>query len=136
MVGAAVLLDFLTSFLRAFDYPGGRLWLVNDQLQVLAASDGREPRRARPAARWPTCCRRSCARSSRRSCCAPAQGFRELGGVHVLAQQVGTTPWTLLYVISPAELNAVILPRLVPYGIILAGLVLTLLPRPMPSASA
>ena len=41
VVGAAVLLDFLTSFLRAFDYPGGRLWLVDDQLQVLAAYDGR-----------------------------------------------------------------------------------------------
>ena len=45
----------------------------------------------------------------------------------MLAQAVGSTPWRLLYVIAPAELNAVILPRLVPYGIILAGLILTLL---------
>jgi hypothetical protein len=39
VVGAAVLLDFLSSFLRAFDYPVGQLWLVNDRMQLLAASD-------------------------------------------------------------------------------------------------
>jgi len=126
MVGAAVLLDFLTSFLRAFDYPGGQLWLVNDQLQVLAASDGAnlsglrlrqlgdvlpEGMRALEPAQL----------------LVPSRAFRNLGGAHVLAQGVGSTPWTLLYVIAPAELNAIVLPRLVPYGIILLGLILTLL---------
>lgn len=41
LVGTTVLLDFLTGFLRAFDYTAGRLWLINDGGQVLAASDGR-----------------------------------------------------------------------------------------------
>ena len=126
VVGAAVLLDFLTGFLRAYDYPGGQLWLVNDQLQVLAASNGRNlsgldlvplsdvlpaPLGALEPAQL----------------LAPAQAFRQLDGAHVLAQAVATTPWTLLYVISPAELTALILPRLLPYAIILASLVVTLL---------
>ncbi|MDH3772672.1 MAG: cache domain-containing protein, partial [Nitrospirota bacterium] len=41
VIGSAVLLDFLTGFLRAFDYPCGQLWLVTEQGQLLAASDGR-----------------------------------------------------------------------------------------------
>jgi PAS domain S-box-containing protein len=126
VVGAAVLLDFLTGFLRAFDYPGGRLWLVNDRLQVLAASDGRnlagldllhlgDVLPARLGALEPA------------QLLAPSQVIRHLDEAYVLAQSVATTPWTLLYVISPAELTALILPRLLPYGIILVGLVLTLL---------
>src|SRR5690606_34021714 len=50
-----------------------------------------------------------------------------IGDQYVLAQSVGSTSWTLLFAASSNELNAVILPRLMPYAIILAGLVLTLL---------
>ncbi len=35
VVGSTVLLDFLTGFLRAFDYPSGQLWLVNQHAQIL-----------------------------------------------------------------------------------------------------
>jgi hypothetical protein len=40
VVGSTVSLDFLSGFLRAFDYPSGHLWLVNQHGQMLASSDG------------------------------------------------------------------------------------------------
>jgi PAS domain S-box-containing protein len=126
VVGAAVLLDFLTGFLRAFDYPGGRLWLVNDELQVLAASDGRNLA-GLDLLRLGDVLPAELGALEPAQLLAPSPAFRHFDDAHVLAQTVGTTPWTLLYVISPDELRAVILPRLLPYGIILVGLVTTLL---------
>ncbi|HSA82174.1 MAG TPA: PAS domain S-box protein, partial [Geminicoccaceae bacterium] len=126
VVGATVLLDFLTGFLRAFDYPGGQLWLVNDQLQVLAAADGLN-RAGLDLLRLGDVLPEQLGRLEPARLLAPSQAFRPLDGTHVLAQTVATTPWTLLYVISPEELTALILPRLLPYGIILACLILTLL---------
>jgi PAS domain S-box-containing protein len=126
IVGATVLLDFLNSFMRAFDHPAGRLWLLNPEGQVLAASDGRNLAGLRllgmdevlpPALQ----------EVAPDQLMTPSRAFRRLGDQYVLAQRVGSTPWTLLFVVSSGELNGVILPRLVPYGIILAGLVLTLL---------
>jgi PAS domain S-box-containing protein len=126
VVGTTMLLDFLNSFMRAFDHPAGRLWLVNQEGQVLAASDGRNlaglsllgtsevlPPRLQEVAP--------------EQLLAPSRAFRRFGDQYVLAQKVGSTPWTLLFVAASGELNSVVLPRLVPYGIILAGLVLTLL---------
>lgn len=126
IVGTTVLLDFLTGFLRAFDYACGRLWLVNDQGQVLAASE--DPAmtglgllglsdilpgslRDMPAGEL----------------LAPGAGFRRLHDTYVLTQPVGSTPWTFLFMAQAGEVNAVILPRFVPYGIILVGLILILL---------
>jgi hypothetical protein len=126
VVGTAVALDFLNGFVRAFDYPAGQLWLLNDQGQVLAASDGRnqsglrlleadevlpQPLRGVEPSRL----------------LAESNPFARFGDRYVFAQAVGSTPWILLFAASSAELNGVVLPRLVPYGIILAGLVLTLL---------
>jgi PAS domain S-box-containing protein len=125
-VGTTVLLDFLNSFMRALDHPTGRLWLLNPDGQVLAASDGRNLAGLRllqandvlpPPLR----------EIGTDQLLAPSRTFRRLGDQYVLAQTVGSTPWTLLFVASSEELNGVVLPRLVPYGIILAGLVLTLL---------
>jgi PAS domain S-box-containing protein len=124
VVGAAVLLDFLTGFLRAFDYPGGQLWLVDDRLQMLASSSGFSGPQL-----WPLdqVLPEGLRGLETAALLTPSRSFRAIGGSYVLAQAVGSTPWRLLYVIAPAELNAVILPRLVPYGIILVGLILTLL---------
>ena len=126
VVGATVLLDFLNSFMRALDHPTGRIWLLNPEGQVLAASDGRNLAGLRllqatdvlPAPLQDV---------GTDQLLAPSRTFRRFGDQYILAQTVGSTPWTLLFVASSAELNGVVLPRLVPYGIILAGLVLTLL---------
>jgi PAS domain S-box-containing protein len=126
VVATAVLLDFLTGFVRAFDYPCGRMWLVNDQHQVLAGIGNHSVlglelmglRDVLPA---------SLGELPPERVLTPGQGFRSLNGTYVLSRVVGSTPWRLLLVVEPHELRAVLLPRFVPYGIILAGLLLTLL---------
>jgi PAS domain S-box-containing protein len=126
VVGTAVALDFLNSFMRAFDYPAGRLWLLNGDGQVLAASDGRNQTGLRllgmsdvlPA---------SLLDADPQALLTASPEFSRVGDHYVLAQSVSATPWTLLFAASSREMNDVIMPRLMPYGIILAGLVLTLL---------
>ena len=126
VVGTAVALDFLNSFIRAFDYPAGQLWLLNSQGQVLAASDGRNQsglRLLEMADVLPGALRAF----EPGQLLAASPAFARFADQYVLAQPVGSTPWTLLFAASSGELNQVVLPRLVPYGIILTGLVLTLL---------
>ena len=94
---------------------------MNRQGQVLAASDGRNLAGLRLLQMQDVLPERLQRPRARAAPCAVAARFAQLGDQHVLAQAVGSTPWTLLFVASPGELNAVILPRLVPYGIILAG---------------
>ena len=126
IVGTAVLLDFITGFVRAFDYPCGRIWLVNEQGQVLAASDGRLVSGLRllnygdvlPAA---------LADAGIQALTAPSRHFKTFDNIRVLSRPIASTPWHLLYVIEPGEVTELILPRFVPYGVILIGLLLTFL---------
>jgi PAS domain S-box-containing protein len=126
VVGTAVALDFLNSFMRAFDYPAGRLWLLNGEGQVLAASDGRNQAGLRLLG-MSDVLPRSLLDADPQALLTASPEFTRIGDHYVLAQTVGSTPWTLLFAASSSEMNAVILPRLMPYGIILAGLILTLL---------
>jgi PAS domain S-box-containing protein len=128
VVGSSVLLDFLNGFIRAFDYPAGRLWLVDQKGQLLAASDGLTVSGSGlrlltiedvlPAA-LPA--------EDLGLGAMPAAGFREIDGYQVFSRRISTTPWTLVYILTPGEITAEILPRFVPYGVILGGLILTLL---------
>ncbi|MEM7025338.1 MAG: PAS domain S-box protein, partial [Pseudomonadota bacterium] len=126
VVGSTVHLDFLAGFLRAFGYATGRVWLVNPQQQILAASSGpivtglriRTLQEVLPP---------SLAELAPASLLQPSSAFRQIGDQHVMAQPVASTPWTMLFVASADELNEVLLPRFVPYGVILFGLILTLL---------
>jgi len=123
-VGTAVLLDFLTGFVRAFDYPCGKIWLMNDQGQVLAASDGQRVSGLRlltfedvlPSAFDDV---------DMEALTAPSRHFKTFDDYKVLSRPIAATPWHLLYVIEPGEVTALILPRFVPYGVILIGLLLT-----------
>ena len=126
VVGTTVLLDFLNSFMRAFDHAAGRLWLLNQEGQVLAASDGRNLAGLQ-LLHMHDVLPQGLQELAPEQLLSPSRAFRQLGDQYVVAQTVGSTPWTLLFVASSSELNGVVLPRLVPYGIILAGLVLTLL---------
>src|SRR5690606_7268186 len=126
VVGTAVAVDFRNSFMRAFDYPAGRLWLLNPQGQVLAAPDGRNQAGLRLLQIGDILPESLRALEPEWLLAASAE-FERIGDQYVLAQSVGSTSWTLLFAASSNELNAVILPRLMPYAIILAGLVLTLL---------
>jgi PAS domain S-box-containing protein len=122
VVGSAVLLDFLTGFLRAFDYPAGTLWLVDPTGQILASS---RPPPAR--AQLPQLTEVLPGGPQLDALLGRSGAFQTVNGIHLLVQPVAGTPWRLLYAITRGELAAIILPRFVPYGIILAGLILTLL---------
>ena len=121
VVGTAVPLDFVNSFVRAFDYPAGQLWLLNGQGQVLAASDGRNQAGVR-LLQMDDVLPEALRAVDPAQLLDSAGTFTRVGDQYVFAQPVSSTPWTLLFVASTSELNQVVLPRLVPSGIILAGL--------------
>lgn len=125
VVASALLLDFLTGFVRAYDYPCGRIWLVNDQGQVLAASDGQRVAGIRlltTADVLPE----ALSQESIETLTAPSRHFKTFDDISLLSQPIAGTPWQLLYVVEPGEVTDLILPRFVPYGVILIGLLLTL----------
>ena len=67
-----------------------------------------------------TSCPRACSTPIRQALLTASPEFSRVGDHYVLAQSVGATPWTLLFAASSREMNDVIMPRLMPYGIILA----------------
>lgn len=122
-VGGAVMLDFLTGFLRAFDYAAGRAWLIDLEGRVLADSEGpgvvglglRQMAEVLPPA---------LADLAPTELLTPTFGLVTRGDARVFTQQVSSTPWRLVFVVEADELNALILPRFAPYAVILAGMVL------------
>ena len=124
LVGAAVLLDFLTGFIRAYDYPCGKTWLVNDQGQVLAASDGRRAMGLRLLT-VDDVLPDDLGDLDIEELTAPSIHFKRVGDVNLLSRPIVATPWHLLYVVEESEVTALILPRFVPYGVILIGFLLT-----------
>ncbi|MGI9437051.1 MAG: hybrid sensor histidine kinase/response regulator, partial [Geminicoccaceae bacterium] len=126
LVATAVLLDFLTGFIRAFDYPCGKVWLVNDQRQILAASDGR--RATADGLRLLTLddvLPEALRRLDTPTLTGASSRFKTFDDVSVLSRPITATPWHLLYVVEPGEVTALIMPRFIPYGVILIGLLLT-----------
>ena len=124
VVATALLLDFLTGFVRAFDYPAGNIWLMNEQGQILAASDGRRVAGLRLLTLddvLPDQLREI----EQEALIAPSRHFKTFGDVNVLSRPIAATPWHLLYVVEQREVTGLILPRFIPYGVILVGLLLT-----------
>lgn len=120
-VAADLRLDFLTGLLQSMHYPAGRLWLVDRTGRMLADTDGR------------TITARRAAADIEQLPFAPevlepaASGrFRMHDDQQLLALPLSAAPWTLVYAVSERELAGLLLPRLLPYGVILAGLCLTL----------
>ncbi len=124
VVGTAVLLDFLTGFVRAFDYPCGKIWLMNEQGQILAASDGRRVAGLRLLT-TDDVLPEALSGVGIEALTAPSRHFKTFDDVKVLSRPIAATPWHLLYVVEPWEVTELILPRFVPYGVILIGLLLT-----------
>src|SRR5690606_35234595 len=53
---------------------------------------------------------------------ATAPGRRNIAGHEIIATPIAGTPWTLLFVVSEADLSAIAVRRIAPYGVILLGL--------------
>jgi len=126
MVGTDVLLSHLEAVTRRFAVPQGRLWIVNDRGQALSAT-GIAPD-APPAIRTLAETLPDPLRAAPTADLLAADGvFRALAGHHVMALPIAGAPWTLLYAVSDAEIDALLRPRLAPYAVILVGLVATAL---------
>ncbi|MGI9433863.1 MAG: hypothetical protein ACR2Q4_03385, partial [Geminicoccaceae bacterium] len=97
VVATALLLDFLTGFIRAFDYPCGKVWLVNDQRQILAASDGR--RATADGLRLLTLddvLPEALRRLDTPTLTGASSRFKTFDDVSVLSRPITATPWHLL----------------------------------------
>lgn len=116
----------LHPFGRAFDYPCGRILLTNNQGQILASSDGRRP----SGLRLPTVddvLPEALTGRTIEALTAPSLHFKTFGDVSILSRAIAATPWHLLNVVEPGEVTTLILPRFIPYGVILLGILLTFL---------
>ena len=126
MVGADVLLGFLTELLRAFTERWGPVWIVNETGQVLADPDHpytAADQRVRTLA--------DVLPESLRSVpvdqlLQPSDEFRRIADQYVHAQRIKLAPWYLLHAIPSTAITTRLLPRLYPALIVLAGLALTL----------
>ncbi|MDG4595344.1 MAG: histidine kinase dimerization/phospho-acceptor domain-containing protein [Candidatus Contendobacter sp.] len=126
MVGADVLLGFLTELLQAFTERWGPVWIVNETGQVLADPDHpytAADQRVRTLA--------DVLPESLRSVpvdqlLQPSSEFRRIADQYVHAQRIKSAPWYLLHAIPSTAITARLLPRLYPALIVLAGLALTL----------
>ncbi|MDG4549040.1 MAG: histidine kinase dimerization/phospho-acceptor domain-containing protein [Candidatus Contendobacter sp.] len=126
MVGADVLLGFLTELLQAFTERWGSVWIVNEAGQVLA-----DPEHPYTAADQRVRTLADVLPASLRSVpidqLLQASGeFRRIGDQYVHAQRIKSAPWYLLHAIPSSTITARLLPRLYPALIVLAGLALTL----------
>ena len=120
VIGTDILLGYLTGFLDRIEWPIGGVWIVGQSGDVLAARGHGEPNQvpALPAA---------FAQLPLSDLLADTGQFRPVGGQLILAESLAGTPFSLLYALPSAELGSLFLPRVKPYALILATLMLTLL---------
>ena len=126
VVGTDILLSSLQDFLRAIDWPVGQVWIVDQNGRVLTARDP-APAAGGGTATLAELLPAPLAEVPMAELLAPRSGFAILAGHAVMAEPVPGTPYALLYVVPQSAITWLILPRLVPYALILVGLVLTLL---------
>ena len=118
-VGTDLTLQTLESFVRGFSRPLGRLWVLDDKDMVLVDTSGspRDKLRSFADLGLP---------AATREALAQARGTPGLpvsaGGHTMIARTTASAPWTLIYDASEAEIRAMLLPRFIPYGVILAVL--------------
>jgi PAS domain S-box-containing protein len=122
IVGTDVRLETLEEFLQGLPIDVGRLLVLNDRQTLLADSSGspenliRKVSDALPAGIG--------AAAIERAVQAPGQAVDASGHV-LVARTTAHAPWKLIYLVSGQEIAGVLLPRLLPYAVILVALGLT-----------
>lgn len=124
-VGVEIRLDFLSDFLHDMAPALGELWLFDADGRLLADSTGQT--QAAQQVLTTTTALPAALHTLTLPALAASGDFQAQTGYQVLALPLATAPWTLVYAVPTQHLNAALLPRLLPYAVILAGLVLTLL---------
>ncbi|MGE3294442.1 MAG: PAS domain S-box protein, partial [Geminicoccaceae bacterium] len=120
VVGTDILLDFLSAFLGEIDWPLGGVWIVSDSGGMIVArrEDGATADPALPPA---------LAAMPLPQLLADTGGFRSIDGQLILTQRLADSPFSLVYSLPEEEIAGLFLPRVKPYALILAALMLTLL---------
>ncbi|HET6467424.1 MAG TPA: PAS domain S-box protein, partial [Geminicoccaceae bacterium] len=124
IVGTDILLEFLDRFLERTPVPLARTWIVNDRGEVLATGTGELPAAEDVpllADRLP----RELAALPMAELLAASSGFRPAAGYYLRAQRLDGVPWTMLAAVSSRDVERAILPRFLPYLIIVLALALT-----------
>ena len=117
VVGTDLRLATLEKMLQTLPRRAGRLLIVDDHQQLLADSEGlpknalRTLQQVLPAG------------LDRASILQMQTGqIYEAGKSVVLRQRIQRAPWTLFYIINRSDIDGLLLPRMVPYAVILAVL--------------
>src|SRR5690242_13563015 len=125
MVGTDVLLDFLSVFLVERHHPPGRAWIVDERGDLIADSAGPSPRDTPPrslAAVLPE----ALGAFPLSELLAPSAAPRPVGDRKILVRALTAAPWKLVVVADDREITAFVLERLWPYGLLLCGVLATL----------
>ncbi|MFT3929156.1 MAG: PAS domain S-box protein [Spongiibacteraceae bacterium] len=117
VVGTDLRLATLEKLLQTLPRRVGRLWVVDDQQYVLADSAGSPSNTALTLSQVLPAELDAAAIAA-----APMDEAHDTGKSVALRQQIQHAPWTLLYIIDNSEIDALLLPRMVPYVVILAML--------------
>lgn len=117
VVGADLRLATLEKLLQTLPHRVGRLWVVDDRQYVLADSAGSPKNIVRTLQQLLPADLDEAAIIN-----AQPRQIVEVGKSVVVRQQIQHAPWTLLYVIDNSEIDSLLLPRMVPYVVIMAML--------------
>ncbi len=117
-LGTDLLLSYLDETLARLPLRAGRLWIVGEEGELIADRggtplDGDEARNIR-----------SVLPQELRDALPglPLAGQHQMAGYRIIATPVDGTPWTLLFVVSEVELLGIVRGSILPYGLILIGL--------------
>ncbi|CAG1005305.1 MAG: PAS domain S-box protein [Rhizobiaceae bacterium] len=126
VLGTDLLLSYLDDTLARLPLDAGGLWIVDPAGNLVADRAGtpvdgtvaRNIRAALPAAFGAD----DAAMSA-----VMAPGRHRIAGHEVVAAGIAGTPWTLLFVVAEADLARIVATRIVPYGVVLVGLLFMIL---------
>jgi PAS domain S-box-containing protein len=125
VVGADLSLSLLGELVAGSTLALGQVWVVDAQGRAVAGP-GVPPPGAERAPALAQVLTTTAAAKPVEELLRDAPGFRRLGEDWVMAQAIAASPWRMLWVVPAAELQASLLPRLLPSALILAGVALTL----------
>jgi PAS domain S-box-containing protein len=122
IVGTDVRLVTLADFLKGLPVEVGRLMILDDQHMLLADMAGIPENSILKAA---DVLPDTVGRGGFTRAVQAAEELHEAGGHVLVARKTGHAPWTLVYLVSEGEIMGLLLPRLLPYAVILIALAAT-----------
>ena len=124
-VGTDLRLAALGDYLGQLSWPAGRAWIVNDQGQVLAGQ-GLNTAQFDQVQLLEHVLAPGLREVPTGELLRPTQGLHHESGYWLSAQRVQSAPFTLFYAVSDGELNALILPAFLPFGLAIGAPLLVL----------